>query len=554
MKTRTMIALALLVLLALPNALFAQETADPEAVIQGLMEAFNAGDVDASLAYYAEDAVVDIRPHKFAPDAPYEGQEGIRTWLEMNAAHHAQVEVTVESVEDGRITTTDRLSSDRFRQMGIDSLEGTDEILIEDGKIVSHTFTFSDKALVQMQAALATAEAQPGFGLASVEGHWALRVTIGPNVAAGVGVCDVDGDGNTSCSAVGSMPGENGERMRIVNEETGIFTIDADGMAAVVANRMNPDGSEATFHYDCVVTAAQPDDSGLRATEIACIQQEPADPSGALATSTLRRLPDVGGGMNAAAALNEITFTATDYAFDGPASVPAGWTRIHLVNEGEELHHAQILKLPEDKTMDDLMAAMQADPTHPPEWLSFAGGPSAIIPGDSTATTVDLEPGQYVVICLLPDAEGVPHAAHGMVHPLTVTASETEIADTALPNADITLTMFDFNFALSQELTPGTHTFHVVNEGPQPHEVAVVQLAPEATAEDFLVSMEPGAEGPPAGRPIGGMQVIDSGTDGYFSAQFEAGSDYLLICFHPDPETGAPHFALGMMQVISVRE
>jgi len=248
----------------------------------------------------------------------------------------------------------------------------------------------------------------------------------------------------------------------------------------------------------------------------------------------------------------EVTFTATEYTFAGPETIPAGWIRIHLVNEGQELHHAQLLKLPDDKGMDDLFQAMQADPTHPPHWVSFTGGPSAIIPGDGAAATVYLEPGQYLVICFLTDAEGVPHAAHGMAHPLTVT--EAGGADTASPSADITMTLFDFNFALSGEITPGTHTFHVVNGGPQPHEVAVVQLAPGATAEAFLASVGPGAEGPPQGRPIGGLQVVDTGGEGYFSATFEAGSDYLLLCFHPDEESGAPHFALGMIQQFRVDE
>lgn len=254
----------------------------------------------------------------------------------------------------------------------------------------------------------------------------------------------------------------------------------------------------------------------------------------------------------AEASINEVTFTASEYAFAGPESIPTGWTRIQLENEGEEIHHAQLIKLPDDRSIDDFFAAMEAEPAHPPHWLSFSGGPSVVLPGNGTAVTMELEAGQYVVICFIPDENGIPHAAHGMVRPLTVT--ESEAAAASAPEADITMTLFDFNFALSALITPGTHTFHVVNDGPQPHEVVVIQLAPDTTTEAFLSSVEPGAEGPPLGRPIGGLQVIDSGDEGYFTADFEAGSDYLLLCFHPDEETGAPHLALGMIQRISVTE
>ena len=37
--------------------------------------------------------------------------------------------------------------------------------------------------------------------------------------------------------------------------------------------------------------------------------------------------------------INQVSFTAIDYGFNGPDSIPAGMTTISLVNEGEDLHH-----------------------------------------------------------------------------------------------------------------------------------------------------------------------------------------------------------------------
>lgn len=59
MKTRIIAMTALVVMLALPAALYAQET-DPVVVVMAEIEAFNAGDIDAALALYADDVVITI--------------------------------------------------------------------------------------------------------------------------------------------------------------------------------------------------------------------------------------------------------------------------------------------------------------------------------------------------------------------------------------------------------------------------------------------------------------------------------------------------------------
>jgi hypothetical protein len=80
----------------------------------------------------------------------------------------------------------------------------------------------------------------------------------------------------------------------------------------------------------------------------------------------------------------------------------------------------------------------------------------------------------------------------------------------------------------------------------------VVKLAPGATAKDFAAAFEPGAAGPPPGLPVGGIVGLETGGRGYFTEVFEPGQ-YGLLCFFPDPQTGAPHFAKGMMLDIVVK-
>ena len=44
-----------------------------------------------------------------------------------------------------------------------------------------------------------------------------------------------------------------------------------------------------------------------------------------------------------------VTITARDFAFTMPDTIQSGVTKIVLVNEGPQLHHAQLIRLDEEK-------------------------------------------------------------------------------------------------------------------------------------------------------------------------------------------------------------
>ncbi|MGA6826906.1 hypothetical protein ACO9S2_04735 [Nitrospira sp. NS4] len=245
-----------------------------------------------------------------------------------------------------------------------------------------------------------------------------------------------------------------------------------------------------------------------------------------------------------------VVFVAQDYGFTGPDRIPAGMTTVQVRNEGKEPHHVQILQLTEGKTAADFQAAMKADPAHPPQWAKFVGGPNAVLPGSDATSMMQLTAGNYLLLCLIPDQKGVPHVALGMAKPLTVTPSARTVS--TQPAADLSITTTDFAFALSQPMRAGAHTIHVMNAGGQQHEVVVVKLDPGKTAKDFGEAFEPGASGPPPGRPLGGIVGLERGGSGFFTGNFEPGR-YGLICFFPDHQTGAPHFAKGMTLDFTVR-
>jgi hypothetical protein len=73
------------------------------------------------------------------------------------------------------------------------------------------------------------------------------------------------------------------------------------------------------------------------------------------------------------------------------------------------------------KTAADLFAALKAGGP-PPKWVHEVGGPNAPAPGRTSAAVVDLAPGTYAFICVIPSPDGTPHVAKGMARPFTVVA------------------------------------------------------------------------------------------------------------------------------------
>lgn len=254
-----------------------------------------------------------------------------------------------------------------------------------------------------------------------------------------------------------------------------------------------------------------------------------------------------------AAGIREVTFEATDYGFTGPDTIPAGLVSARVVNKGKDLHHIQFLRLDAGKTMADFTAAAKADPSvvfGKVSWVKYEGGPNAVVPGESTSAIVNLEPGNYVVACIIPDPKGVPHVIHGMVKALTVKGPA--VSKVSEPKAAVTITAHDFNFSPDKPIAAGKQTIRFENSGTQPHEVVLVQLPPGKTVKDFADGFAPGHSGPPPGKPIGGVAGLYKGGHAYFTAKIDPGH-YGLICFFEDPTKKAPHFALGMMYDFEVK-
>ncbi len=261
----------------------------------------------------------------------------------------------------------------------------------------------------------------------------------------------------------------------------------------------------------------------------------------------------------------EVVITAKEYHLDVPASIPGGLTRLTLKNEGVTGHHAMFLRLNDGSAFADLEAAL----TRPDLGAVFAvstsvGGPE-VDAGLTATAIVDLLPGRYMAICLIPDATGTPHYMMGMQTPVEVTAGAVGTA----PTTDATVEMVDFGFeAMPMTVAPGRHVWEVVNVGEQLHQFLVMRQEPGVTFDQVLAILQPApaatpgtlteatpevaaAAGPEPWKIIGGAAPMSSGQTTWSVLDLEAG-EHFAICFIPDPATGAPHFALGMLMPFTV--
>jgi hypothetical protein len=235
------------------------------------------------------------------------------------------------------------------------------------------------------------------------------------------------------------------------------------------------------------------------------------------------------------------------YEFDMPEEVPAGAARLSLSNGGDEEHHAQLFRLKDGATPDQLMAALATgNPAAALEFGAFEGGTGLVAPRtDSQADAViELAPGTYVLLCLVPDQAGAPHLAHGMLRAFDVTES-TEVP--AAPAADLDVELVDYAFDLPDSLA-GDALLAITNAGSEPHEMTVLRLDDGASADEVVEALQQHA--PPPGTPVGGMQALLPGAAQQLQLDLEPG-EYVVICHVPSPD-GTPHHARGMIRQVTV--
>src|SRR5512141_2983810 len=94
----------------------------PSVPFVGEVIPLNAGDVERTLAYWADDAKVKLLG---VPAGLYRGREELRGWFKKLVAQHVQIRVKIIKVRGDMVTTRTEFWSDLTRELGVAPLVAT---------------------------------------------------------------------------------------------------------------------------------------------------------------------------------------------------------------------------------------------------------------------------------------------------------------------------------------------------------------------------------------------------------------------------------------------
>ncbi len=116
----------------------------------------------------------------------------------------------------------------------------------------------------------------------------------------------------------------------------------------------------------------------------------------------------------------EVVMKLVDFGFELSRPLGAGRQTIRIENAGAQPHEVAIVRLQPGKEPMDF--AHWGEKQIGPAPAALMGGVSAIMPSAHAFVEVDLTPGEYGLICFIPEMkDGKPHFVHGMVQRVTVT-------------------------------------------------------------------------------------------------------------------------------------
>jgi len=231
--------------------------------------------------------------------------------------------------------------------------------------------------------------------------------------------------------------------------------------------------------------------------------------------------------------------------------LPAGWVTFEFDNTTGGTHFAYLAKLPQaaiDEAqaaevslldhyvervtrpfqwlMDDIDPDKEPDPddrfseeTLFPEWFGKvlpSGGPGFTSGSRTSTTTVQLDPGEYIVECYVKNGDGEFHSYRGMVEQFTVTDDRLN----ARPGAAQSVSVSTDGIQAPDSMRPGQQTVAVEIQDQQlydhdlGHDVHLIRLDEDTTTDDvngWMNWMGPDqlvSDGSEPGTFVGGVQAI----------------------------------------------
>ena len=248
--------------------------------------------------------------------------------------------------------------------------------------------------------------------------------------------------------------------------------------------------------------------------------------------------------------------------------IPYGWTTFRYKNLSKDTHFFVLEKMPAGKNIEnskkevipvfqrgmDLINEGKIEEGYAafnnlPAWffkVKIEGGSGLISPGNASETTINLEPGYYVMECYVKMPNGKFHSYYGMLKGLKVSSEKNEQKS---PAASVHIAVSSekgivFN---SSDLKRGKQIIEVEYIDQKPHEhfmghdIHLVKLdenASFATLNSWMNWANPEgfiSPSPPGFTFLGGCQEMDAGKKGYFKVDLKPGN-YAFVSEVPNPQ------------------
>ena len=256
----------------------------------------------------------------------------------------------------------------------------------------------------------------------------------------------------------------------------------------------------------------------------------------------------------------------TGLDLDMPTEIPSGWITFRYFNKSNMTHFFVLEKMPihegiqltvEDSKrevvpvfqaiMDSLISGGDPQYDQLPEWfgkVEFVGGVGLVGPGHTAQTTVNIEPGTYVVECYVKNPGGIFHSIAGMITGLVVAEITTD-ANPPEPTLKITLSR-ENGIEVQGEIKQGIHlvAVHFEDQKTQEHfagfdlHLARLQETTDLNQlADWMNWMLPeGLQVPAPAEFLGGVQEMPGGKTAYFKIELRPGR-YAWVSEVPDPSS-----------------
>lgn len=247
------------------------------------------------------------------------------------------------------------------------------------------------------------------------------------------------------------------------------------------------------------------------------------------------------------------TIVAAEDGITLPDGLVSGISTITLQNDTEIDFQPTLARFIDGATMEDFMAAMQAQ--------DFAGmlatvsalGSTPVLPGESADVTFDLTAGDYLLLNFGPG--GPP-----TILPFSVAENEGDVIEA--PEADVEIVMTDFAFGMPVEQVTGDAVWHFSNAGEQIHEIVIFSVDEDATVEgvtqavtEAMMAATPGTQPEMPYEEAFAFIGLSPEENAWMTVDLEPGT-YAALCFIPDvtSEEMTPHLAHGMITIFTVAE